>query len=429
MNNLSNLNLDVTKYSNLELKEIFGLSGVMNADLIEKHISQIETSILNDMKLPFDSRNKIVIFLNSAKHKLKDDTINMHPPAKVDLTYGSQTSYIVPNTPLSNPLIHNPNTLASLKANINEGIGGHYPAGYLNPINIKTIKRTINIDSKFRKSYYNAKSSDFHLDLPETFKKVVNMKLTSFEIPISIHSINNCNNCFVVKEIGTTDIKTIDISNGNYTTQFTSAALRFTEGDAFKENLDNALSNKSVDLSYNINPINGFSEFELTPNGIAANRQYELLFNTDCSGNPDLETPLPFKLGWNLGYRLGSYTVEKDHKAISEGIINLDFPRYIYISINDFTHAAHQTGFIATFSDSTLVENIISRVEYRHYLQNEGKYNTACDPDATETFNRMYYGPVDIQKLHIKVLDEYGRIVDFNNMDWSFTLVLEMLYD
>ena len=31
----------------------------------------------------------------------KDDNINMHPPAKVDLTYGSQTSYIVPNTPLS----------------------------------------------------------------------------------------------------------------------------------------------------------------------------------------------------------------------------------------------------------------------------------------------------------------------------------------
>ena len=51
MNNLSNLNLDVTKYSNLELKEIFGLSDVTNADVIEKHISQIETSILNDMKL------------------------------------------------------------------------------------------------------------------------------------------------------------------------------------------------------------------------------------------------------------------------------------------------------------------------------------------------------------------------------------------
>lgn len=424
MNNLSNLNLDVTKYSNLELKEIFGLSGVINTDAIERHISEIESSILNDMKLSFDSRNKIVTFLNNAKHKLKDDNISMSPPDKVDLTYGSQTSYIVPNTPLSNPLIHNPNTLASLKANINEGIGGHYPAGYLNPINIKTMKKIVNIDSKFRKGYYNTKSSDFHLDLPETFKKVVNMKLISFEIPLSIHSINNCNNCFVISENGT-DFKTIDISNGNYTTQFTSIAFRESE-DNIQKNIQNILNSKAIDLSYNVNSISGFSEFELKPPGLG--KQYEILFNTDCSGNEDLETPLQFKLGWALGYRLGSYTVSNDSKVVSEGVINLDFPRYLYLSINDFTHAGHN-NFVGTFSDSTIAEHILSRVEYRNFLQNEGKYNSASDPDATEHFTRSYYGPVDIQKLHIKVLDEYGRTVDFNNMDWSFTIILEMLYD
>ena len=38
---------------------------------------------------------------------------------------------------------------------------------------------------------------------------------------------------------------------------------------------------------------------------------------------------------------------------------------------------------------------------------------------------RRYKVPVDIQKLTIKLYDDYGRIIDTNNMDWSFTLEFE----
>ena len=33
---------------------------------------------------------------------------------------------------------------------------------------------------------------------------------------------------------------------------------------------------------------------------------------------------------------------------------------------------------------------------------------------------RFYYGPVNINKLEIKLVDDFGRIVDLNNMDFSF---------
>jgi hypothetical protein len=50
--------------------------------------------------------------------------------------------------------------------------------------------------------------------------------------------------------------------------------------------------------------------------------------------------------------------------------------------------------------------------------------------NAAITFNnigrittaRQYYGPVDIEKLQIQMLDEYGRIINLNNMDFSFVL-------
>ena len=42
---------------------------------------------------------------------------------------------------------------------------------------------------------------------------------------------------------------------------------------------------------------------------------------------------------------------------------------------------------------------------------------------------RKYFGPVDIKKLRIQFLDEYGRKIDMNQMDISLSLKLEYLYE
>ena len=42
---------------------------------------------------------------------------------------------------------------------------------------------------------------------------------------------------------------------------------------------------------------------------------------------------------------------------------------------------------------------------------------------------RNYFGPVNIKRLHIKLYDELGRIVDLNNNDFSLSIQLEQLYD
>jgi hypothetical protein len=45
------------------------------------------------------------------------------------------------------------------------------------------------------------------------------------------------------------------------------------------------------------------------------------------------------------------------------------------------------------------------------------------------TTPREYFGPVNITTLNIQLLDEYGRVVDLNNMDFSFCLTLITAYD
>ena len=38
---------------------------------------------------------------------------------------------------------------------------------------------------------------------------------------------------------------------------------------------------------------------------------------------------------------------------------------------------------------------------------------------------RYYDGPTQINKLTLTIYDEYGRIVDLNNNDWSCVLTFE----
>ena len=42
---------------------------------------------------------------------------------------------------------------------------------------------------------------------------------------------------------------------------------------------------------------------------------------------------------------------------------------------------------------------------------------------------KMYFGPVDIQRLRVRLIDEHGRTLKMDNTNYSFCLKLKMLYD
>ena len=49
--------------------------------------------------------------------------------------------------------------------------------------------------------------------------------------------------------------------------------------------------------------------------------------------------------------------------------------------------------------------------------------------DNIVTNQRIYKGPVNIERLKITITDEKGNLVNFNNFDWSFTLVAKKIYN
>ena len=66
------------------------------------------------------------------------------------------------------------------------------------------------------------------------------------------------------------------------------------------------------------------------------------------------------------------------------------------------------------------------------YLYN-GKFqlNISDIPDNSVSFTktRQFTGPIDLRKIKISLLDQFGKLIDLNNMDYSFTLQLESLYE
>ena len=49
------------------------------------------------------------------------------------------------------------------------------------------------------------------------------------------------------------------------------------------------------------------------------------------------------------------------------------------------------------------------------------------ESDLSE-YKRDYFGPATIKRVHIKLLDDRGNIVDLNNMNWSFALNITQFY-
>jgi hypothetical protein len=41
---------------------------------------------------------------------------------------------------------------------------------------------------------------------------------------------------------------------------------------------------------------------------------------------------------------------------------------------------------------------------------------------------RTYFGPVDIDRMRIRLLNDKGHVVNLNGADWAITIISENLY-
>ena len=435
---MNSFDLNISNYTINELEKMLELrNGYTKAEIITQ-TTIFKDKVLGENNMPISKKNDIVDFLNKASNKIiKKLTLSLEK-TQDDFTpaFEKMTNTIIPGNG-SSAVIEKSSIVAGLNWPKFSGRlidNADQPPGIINPINVRTIKRTINLDTRFRPNYYTSSSTDFSLTLPVRIKNAVSMRIASIEIPISWYVVAKYwGNSFFKIEWDNGDGTfnrnyTVKIPDGNYE-PFWQAATEATDIASTINTFMHAYTgNDSATLQniiFNVDRTSGRSGFAWKPGSTPAN--FRVTFSIDENGNSDFSTILQFRLGWLLGFRVGFY---EGLSIVSEGICYMKGPRYAFISINDFNNSV-SNYFISAFSSSLLQKDIIARINLTYIQQQQGVYQTGQDDGLSTQINRQrsYFGPVDIERLEIKLLDEFGRIIDLNNMDWSMALTMECLYD
>ena len=410
--------LNIENYSTDELIQMFELPSQYDKNIVDIKESHLKNSIIKNTEINKETKQKTINFIVKAKNIILNNIQNKknepvsHLAKELDSLYN--TSFFLKPTNLEDTQEHMVQ-VRNEKPYLSSFPSEFFP-GVINPLKKRTIKKNLNIDTRFRENYYTSPSTNFNINLPINFNNVIQMQLSAIEIPKTYYTVSKQygNNYFSIVVNGLSEV--ITIPNGNYD----------------QSTIINAINNQLSLLPAPFNEV--LFEVNLTNNTGSAqtlvgftsttgNTSLELNFQADKFGTDDKGTPLPLKFGWLLGFRNGIYVNNLNY--VSEGVINITGSSYFFLVIDDHNNSVNN-NFYGAFNSSILNQNILARISSQistsYSILEQNNLSIVTTP-------REYFGPVDIQIINIQLLDEYGRIVDLNNMDFSFCLTLTTVYD
>lgn len=425
-----NFDLTIDNYNINELRDMFELPENYDKNMIDNKESKIIDNIIKNKNISEDKKLKIISFLLKAKNILREYVSD-----------NQNEMTIVTKKHHTNKAASNPNTNALPKSELlsydDHMVQVRTPDGFppdptftrgiLNPLRKRVISRTITIDSRFRENYFNSSATNYDIQLPMILENVLSMQLSSIEMPTSYYVISNQynNNFFTITVNGISEI--IIVPSGNYTTSslglFINTQLKTLGGNfqyiTFAINIASSFGGSGQMMVGITGTQSGAS---ILPPGVVI-ESIELNFQADRFGNDDRNTPLPLKFGWIMGFRNGIYTGSLNY--VSEAIMDISGPRYFYLVVDDFNNNTNNGLFYTAFNSSILNKSVLGR-----FPLNTSLYSLLLQNNLNVVvLKRDYFGPVTIQKLKIQLLDEFGRVVDLNYMDFSFSILMTIAYD
>lgn len=419
----SKFDLNINNYTKKELEDIFELPLNYDESMVETQETKMRHNILNDNNIISSTKSNTLHFISNVKNSLINYIKTQNISGLDNLVNTYKNVYNLDTSLHKSDLINTGST--NIIKQPSTPYGQSYPSefyqGTINPLSKRILKKHINIDTRFRENYYATNASNFHIDLPLQLNNVVSLQLSAMEFPTTFYTISKVfGNNFFVLEILSTPPLIVVIPDGNYDylglQQYINNYLSTATPSAY--NTIQCLSDFNTPLGTGPSSGSGRMIFGST----SGTQAFSINFLTDRYGNDNKQTPLPLKLGWLMGYRGGYY--ENALVYPSEGIVQLLGPRYIYLVVDDFNNSVND-GFYGAFTSSILNKNILARISLQgsvFSVISQSNYNLITTP-------REYFGPVNIATLQIQLLDEYGRILDLNNMDYSICLSFQTIYD
>jgi len=412
---MDEIDLEITNYSTKDIEYFFRLNELPNytAEDVAQQVYEVRTELMGDRQFPPELKRKFIEFIQSATQRLHErGTIQPIEPIKPLI---QETSIDYPPLPQQQLITRKAELVRHPSAQYVYSDPSSIYKGDLNPLNNRILTRSLTIDTKFRDNWSTTRSNDFTVNLPTKLSKIASMQLTSIEFPVAFYGISQCygNNIFTIEvvESSHTHVEVITIPDGNYSnTQLIDAINAILAASAIP-------AFHLIEFEYN--SITGKVTIKrLSPGTFTFN----LYFNQNSLGEEYTSTSVSMRAGYVLGFTNSTYTGGISYT--SEGVINPSPINYVYLAIEDFNQNV-TNGFISATSKTITGSDIIARITV-----NDDYFSVINDTTRSiVTEPREYFGPVDITRLRIRVYDDYGRILDMNNADYSFCLTMKQIYN
>ena len=439
---MDKINLNINNYTIHELENLLKLPKNYTADRIMEKKIEFEKMIRNSEKISQQKRDQLLLFLDNIDNKLLSNIYEKEAEVMKEQELKKEVN------------------------DIKQYDGNHFIIGKNNSAKTATlesnkkitktiIKRTYAIDSLFR-SDFKSKTSDFTIQLPEKIDKAITMTASSIEIPLTYNNISNKlnNNIFqviikktslpdtsynIILDDGLYEFRHSKPTTGGINNNISNQTVAYNIKEMIATKLNENIPQADISLSFFTNYKNGNSIFSIS-NANLNIESCRIIFNIDsptaeanCSQNQNYQ-----KLGWQLGFQTNEIFFDLTSSiptpsaplsipSESPGYLG---PRYVYLAIDDFQTSSRNYFSIA--SKSQLAPNILGKINIKSILEQIGGFKQGASPgdfNYSQKFLREYFGPTDITKLRISIFDEYGRVLDLNNKDWSLVLSFECFYN
>ena len=330
----------------------------------------------------------------------------------------------------------------------------------VNPIKRELYNTVLTINTKYRNNYYGSKSTDFLVDLPNPVKNVTGLKISNAELQNTYYTVSNYlkTNVFYIHltrltgapSVPVTGMYKIEIPDGNYTSLEAVGAINVGGFGLKKAKLYSNLTIEEDLSTIIIASYDAMTKKIIFSLQTAAVLNYK--FDLDFVLHGEVERDIAKNLGWLLGYHKPYYsfddtktidgikyeasyekTTKIDTVGVGVSITKVGFQpeapsdftgtKFFLIEVNDFNNNSMQSFYYPGTFNSLKMKDLLGKIP-----NNVGATILFEDSYGPINPTRYYLGPVNIQKLHIRLLDENGVVVDLNNVDFALTFELEVLH-
>ena len=328
---------------------------------------------------------------------------------------------------------------ATVSSNIDK-----YARGVVNPLQRETVNTILTINSKFRdylvkdKAPNNAAStsSDFTVVLTDPINNVVSLKLASMELMNSYYAVSE----YLKTNLFTVETYKINTNSGAIT-DFYSREIELSEG-GYNSDLMVPTLNKifTTDPSLNMvtsvyNNLKGRIIFLLSANPpVPPPTGTQYAFNLDFTIQEERARPLFLNYGWLLGFQKARYVFSTDYSTTvtpskeigfnSETPLDFTGSKFFLLEVTDYNNNApavlkYNTNDSYWFN----IKDIIAKIP-----NVSSAYSVIFEDSSDRVFKtRNYFGPVKLQKLRIRLLDENGKVVNLNGSEMVVSFEVESL--